>query len=56
MFDVIYSDADSDPLTLTILNQAPGTNFELTGSRLQVAAGAAFNYESGTKTYTIQFK
>ena len=56
VFDVTYADEDSDPLTLTILSQSGGTNFMLTNSQLQVAGGAALDFESGTKTYTVQFQ
>ena len=56
VFDVTYADEDSDPLTLAIHSQSGGTNFMLTNSQLQVAAGAALDFESGTKTYTVQFQ
>ena len=56
VFDVTYADEDSDQLTLTIHSQSGGTNFKLTNSQLQVAAGAALDFESGTKTYTVQFQ
>ena len=56
VFDVAYSDADLDSLTLTILSQSPGTNFKLTGDQLQVAAGTSLDFESETTSYTVQFR
>ena len=56
VYEVVHSDADSDPLTLTILSQSPGSNFNLNGDQLQVAAGAGLDYESGTTSYTVQFR
>ena len=56
VFDVTYSEPDSDPVTVSIVSQTPGSNFKLDGSQLQVAESAALDFESGITSYTVRFQ
>ena len=49
VFTLEATDADGgDTLTYTIVSQTHGDNFELSGTQLQVKAGASLDYETHT--------